>query len=172
MEWLGRLASIKLAAIPCCIGWALIATSDNFLQMFIGRILTGLGCAIGTSPAIVYITEVARPDLRGSLISSAPTIASLGMVLAYTKGAFMTWRMVAWLSLGYTLIPAILIQMFVPESPVWLVSKGRIEDAAKSLRFLYKSYPQPEHTVSCCFFDSTKNMVVIFSLLISVTIIS
>lgn len=33
---------------------------------------------MGTSPAIVYITEVARPDLRGSLISSAPTLASLG----------------------------------------------------------------------------------------------
>lgn len=34
--------------------------------------------AIGTSPAIVYITEVARPDLRGSLMSTAPTIASFG----------------------------------------------------------------------------------------------
>lgn len=33
---------------------------------------------MGTSPAIVYITEVARPDLRGSLISLAPTLASLG----------------------------------------------------------------------------------------------
>lgn len=160
MEWLGRLTSIKLAAIPCCIGWALIATSDNFLQMFIGRILTGLGCAIGTSPAIVYITEVARPDLRGSLISSAPTIASLGMVLAYTKGAFLSWRIVAWTSFGYTLVPAILIQIFVPESPVWLVSKGRIEDAAKSLKFLYKNYPQPEHTVSIFRFCFKRNIVI------------
>lgn len=33
---------------------------------------------MGTSPAIVYITEVARPDLRGSMISLAPTLASLG----------------------------------------------------------------------------------------------
>lgn len=38
--------------------------------------------------------------------------------------------------------------MFVPESPVWLVAKGRVEDAARSLTFLYKAYPQPEHTVS------------------------
>lgn len=70
------------------------------------------------------------------------------MVITYAKGAFMPWRLVAWLGVMYTLIPVILIHMFVPESPVWLVAKGRIEDAARSLTFLYKAYPQPEHTVS------------------------
>lgn len=69
------------------------------------------------------------------------------MIIAYTKGAFMNWRLVAWLNIIYTLVPVILIQLFVPESPVWLVSKGRIEDAAKSLKYLYKAYPQPDHTV-------------------------
>ncbi|XP_055296426.1 facilitated trehalose transporter Tret1-2 homolog [Sitodiplosis mosellana] len=146
MEWLGRLNTIKLAAIPCVIGWLLIANASNMIELLLGRILTGLGSAIGTSPAIVYITEVARPDLRGSLISSAPTLASLGMVIAYAKGAFMAWRMVAWLTIIYTIVPVIFIHMFVPESPVWLVSKGRIEDAARSLKFLYKNYAQPEHT--------------------------
>lgn len=78
MEWIGRLNTIKLAAIPCVTGWILIATAPNMAMLLIGRILTGLGSAVGTSPAIVYITEVSRPDLRGSLISSAPTLASLG----------------------------------------------------------------------------------------------
>lgn len=81
MEWLGRLNTIKLAAIPCVIGWAMIANSSSMAELLIGRILTGLGSAIGTSPAIVYITEVARPDLRGSLISAAPTLASLGRLI-------------------------------------------------------------------------------------------
>lgn len=69
------------------------------------------------------------------------------MVIAYAKGTFLPWRMVAWLSIIYTVVPVIFIHMFVPESPVWLVSKQRIEDAARSLKFLYKNYPQPEHTV-------------------------
>lgn len=147
MEWIGRLNTIKCAAIPCVIGWTFIATATNMYTLLIGRILTGLGSAVGTSPAIVYITEVARPDLRGSLISSAPTIASLGMVIAYAEGAFMPWRLVAWIGIIYSLVPVILIHIFVPESPVWLVAKGRMEDAAESLKFLYKAYPQPEHTV-------------------------
>lgn len=110
--------------------------------------LSFLLSAVGSSPAIVYITEVARPDLRGSLISSGPTIASLGMVIAYASGAYFSWRIVSWMSIFCTLIPVVLIQLFVPESPVYLVTKGRIEDAAASLKFLYKNYPQPDHTVS------------------------
>lgn len=49
MEWIGRLNAIKLAAIPCCIGWILMATATNIYMMLGGRILTGLGSAIGTS---------------------------------------------------------------------------------------------------------------------------
>lgn len=147
MEHVGRLNTIKISALPCCVGWILIANASSMTELLLGRILTGLGSAMGTSPAIVYITEVARPDLRGSLISSAPTLASLGMVVAYAKGTFLAWRMVAWLATIYTIVPVIFIHIFVPESPVWLVSKGNIEEAARSLQYMYKNYPQPEHTV-------------------------
>lgn len=41
MEWLGRLNTVKLAAIPCVIGWVLIACAKNFTVLLIGRILTG-----------------------------------------------------------------------------------------------------------------------------------
>lgn len=147
MEVIGRINVIKLAVIPCAIGWATIALAQSTYVILLGRFLTGLGCALGTSPAIVYITEVARPDLRGSLISSAPTIASLGMVIAYASGAIMDWRLAAWLGIGFTLLPIILIQLFVYESPVWLVNKGRMEDAYASLKYLYKAYPPPIETV-------------------------
>lgn len=71
-----------------------------------------------------------------------------GMVIAYAKGAYLSWRLVSWLNIIYTIVPIVLIHLFVPESPVWLVAKGRVEDAAKSLKFLYRAYPAPEHTVS------------------------
>ncbi|KAJ8941213.1 hypothetical protein NQ314_010461 [Rhamnusium bicolor] len=56
----------------------------------------------------------------------------------------MHWRTVAWLSNIYAIVPCILI-CFIPESPAWLVSKGRIEQAAKSLRWINKYQPQPEN---------------------------
>lgn len=138
MEIVGRLRTLQLGSIPFIAGWILIALSTNIPMLLTGRLLAGLATALATSPAIVYITEVARPELRGSMISFGPTLASFGMVLSYLKGAYIHWRVVAWLSIIYAVVPIILVQLFVPESPVWLVSKGRLEEARKSLEWLYK----------------------------------
>ncbi|KAJ8917393.1 hypothetical protein NQ315_002417 [Exocentrus adspersus] len=144
MDSIGRLNTIKMALIPSVVGWSLIASAQNVPMIIAGRLLAGFASAWGTSPAIVYITEIGRADLRGSLISSAPTFASLGMVICFLKGWFMHWKTVAWLSNFYAVVPCILI-CFIPESPAWLVSKGRIEQAAKSLRWINKYQPQPEN---------------------------
>lgn len=144
MDGIGRLNTIKMAAIPSILGWSMIALSQNVPMIIAGRLLAGFASAWGTSPAVVYITEIARADLRGSLISTAPTFASLGMVICFLKGWFLHWKIVAWLSISYAVVPCILI-CFVPESPVWLVSKGKIEQAAESLRWINKYQPQPEN---------------------------
>lgn len=127
MDSIGRINTLKAAAIPSVIGLVIIASAPNVYYILAGRVLTGIACALGTSPAIVYITEVARADLRGSLISSGPTIASLGMVFTYIGGALLHWRTIAWIAILFTLLPTIFIAIYVPESPVYLVSKGQIE---------------------------------------------
>lgn len=63
------------------------------------------------------------------------------MVLAYLKGWFFSWRTTAWLANAYVIIPAILI-MFIPESPAWLVSKGRIDEARRSLEWINRYQPK------------------------------
>nr|XP_022901994.1 facilitated trehalose transporter Tret1-2 homolog [Onthophagus taurus]XP_022901995.1 facilitated trehalose transporter Tret1-2 homolog [Onthophagus taurus] len=143
MDYLGRLHTLKLTTIPVTIGWALIATAQNIPMVLVGRLLTGLAGSFGTSPAIVYITEIARADMRGSLISSAPAFTSLGMVLAYLMGWFMTWRQVSWVCTALSIIPCFLV-LLIPESPVWLVSKGRLEQARKSLEWIHKYHPKPQ----------------------------
>lgn len=135
MEMCGRLRTLQIGSIPSVIGWILIGLSTNIPMLLVGRLLTGLATALATSPAIVYITEVARPELRGSLISFGPTLASLGMVLCYVKGTYLRWETVAFINLIWSVGPILLVQLFVPESPVWLVSKGRFEDAKKSLEW-------------------------------------
>jgi facilitated trehalose transporter len=135
MEAFGRLRTLQFGAVPCVIGWILIALAQSVPMILIGRLLAGLATALATSPAIVYITEVARPELRGSLISFGPTLASFGMVISYLKGALLPWRLVAWLSIIYGLVPVLLVQFIIPESPVWLVSKGRFDEARTSLQW-------------------------------------
>ncbi|KAJ3650887.1 hypothetical protein Zmor_016963 [Zophobas morio] len=144
MDGMGRLNTIKLAMIPAVVGWIIIATSKSVMMMIIGRIITGFAAAWGTSPAMVYITEIARADMRGSLMSFAPAYTSLGVVLAYFQGWMLHWRTVAWVCNVYAVVPFVLV-MFIPESPAWLVSKGRNDQAKKSLNWFNKYQPQPQN---------------------------
>jgi facilitated trehalose transporter len=140
MDSVGRLNTIKLAMVPAVAGWIVIATSRSVTMMIIGRIITGFAAAWGTSPAMVYITEIARADMRGSLMSFAPAYTSLGVVLAYFQGWMLNWRTVAWVCNVYAVVPFVLV-MFIPESPAWLVAKGRNEQAKKALVWFNKYQP-------------------------------
>jgi hypothetical protein len=58
------------------------------------------------------------------------------MMLSYIKGAYLTWRTAAWTTVIYVVIPLLLISIWIPESPVWLVARGRVDEAEKSLKWL------------------------------------
>lgn len=78
------------------------------------------------------MAEVVEPRFRGMLTASGPTTVATGVLCEFIMGAFLDWRTVAWMS---SILPCftILALCFVPESPYWLINKGRIDDARKSL---------------------------------------
>lgn len=45
MDYIGRLNTIKLAAIPTIFGWILIGSAQNVFMVLLGRVLTGFGCS-------------------------------------------------------------------------------------------------------------------------------
>lgn len=59
-----------------------------------------------------------------------------GMVLVYLAGCFLHWRTVAWINISFVLLPLVLMYLFSPESPTWLVSRGRNEDALKACKIV------------------------------------
>ncbi|CAH1118306.1 unnamed protein product [Phaedon cochleariae] len=144
MDNIGRLNAVKLAIIPTILGWGLIAAAQNVTMIIVGRIIVGLATAWGSIPATVYITEIARPDVRGTLVSAAPSLSSIGMVVCFLMGWFLHWRTVAWVAILYASVPIMLL-FCIPESPAWLVSRGKIQQAADSLRWFNKYQPQPEN---------------------------
>uniref|UniRef100_A0A1B6F4Y1 Major facilitator superfamily (MFS) profile domain-containing protein n=1 Tax=Cuerna arida TaxID=1464854 RepID=A0A1B6F4Y1_9HEMI len=138
VDKLGRLNTIKVAVAPYMIGWLCIAVAHNFNLLMVGRVLTGISSGLACNPAVVYITEVARPVYRGALISLAISLASTGVILVYAKGAFLHWRTISWISMSYCILPLLLMSLLAPESPVWLISRGRTEQASMSLTYFHK----------------------------------
>lgn len=75
------------------------------------------------------------PRLRGVFSSAQSAAYSLGILLVYTLGSVLPWRIVAAVASSLP-ISCLLVFFFLPESPVYLVRKKRIEAARKALIWL------------------------------------
>jgi len=104
------------------------------------RILCGVGVGIASMLSPLYIAEIAPSQIRGRLVSFNQLSIVLGMLLVY----FVNWtiasqgddawiRTTGWrLMLASEAIPALLfllLLLLVPDTPRWLVMKGRSEKA-------------------------------------------
>ncbi|KAJ3785995.1 general substrate transporter [Lentinula aff. detonsa] len=135
----GRRGGMFTGAIFILVGSAVIVSAHNINAFMGGRFILGFGIAISTTAAPTWITELAPPQWRGRLGASYNSCFFIGSIPA--TGAMVgtvkmnsTW---AWrLPLMLQIIPPIIIISFVwflPESPRWLVQKGKFDQAKKIL---------------------------------------
>ncbi|XP_029050612.1 facilitated trehalose transporter Tret1-2 homolog isoform X2 [Osmia bicornis bicornis] len=133
-EWFGRRSAIALASLPHAAGWLLIALSKNVPMLYVGRFISGIGMGMANG-LYLYVSEAAAPNQRAWLGSCGPVLVSLGVLIIYTLGAFTTWQRAAAISIGPAILSLALTRM-IPESPGWLVARGRKEEAKVSLLWL------------------------------------
>ena len=85
---------------------------------------------------LLQVSECSYPEIRGFLGSLPALFMAGGILLSYIMGAWLPWNQLAWAS---AVFPALLlfVMLPLPESPVWLLSKGRTSDAQKALKWLH-----------------------------------
>lgn len=131
MEKFGRRLLLRIASALFAVCWMILYFSENFCGLLFGRFMTGF-CAGLTSPTVaVYIGEITQPAYRGLFLSLKMFCGSLGVLIPHALGLFTGWEITAVICALVPLLGFLLMAM-VPESPPWLVRKGRIEEAEKS----------------------------------------
>ena len=133
----GRKRLIIASAIIFIIGAVTSGLAPEEYTLFVSRLVIGVAIGVASAVAPVYISEVAPPDRRGSLVTFFQLAVTIGILVAYLVGlAFADvtdgWR---WM-LGLGAIPALALAAgvsYLPQSPRWLVMRGRHDDAVKAL---------------------------------------
>ncbi|KAG9665037.1 putative hexose transporter, partial [Aureobasidium melanogenum] len=135
IDLFGRRSGILVGSLIMCLGVGLQAGATTFGMFVASRLLLGFGDCIVLGSAPLLITELAPPQDRAIL-------ATLGGA-SYHSGAFISswvtyatlkipsnwsWRLPSLLQCIFSIIISIAI-LFTPESPRWLISKDRTEEA-------------------------------------------
>lgn len=151
-DLIGRRGTMMLAAVLFLIS-ALLAGAAGSSEIFIfARIIGGLGVGAASVTSPVYISEMTPANLRGRLSSVQQVMIITGLtgafvanfVLARWAGGstanlwlgFPAWRWMFWLQA----IPAaiyLIALLSIPESPRYLVARGRKDEAHAVLTRLF-----------------------------------
>lgn len=142
-DGLGRRSAILLGATIMCIATA-IQTAAQSTGMFIGaRFLIGFGLTFATTAAPMLVTEISYPTYRAPLTGVYNSLWYIGAIIAAwtTFGTFKisntwAWRIPSVLQATPSVLQVLLV-WFIPESPRWLVSKGRDAEALKTLAYYH-----------------------------------
>ena len=137
-DMFGRKKIIIATAVIFIIGSILCALAPNIYVLILSRILVGLAVGIVNFIVPLYLSEVAPKQMRGTLVSLYQWAITAGILFSYViNGAFASavynwrWMLFAGVAPGIVLLVGM---SFLGDTPRWLVSKNRDEEAKKIYR--------------------------------------
>ncbi|MFI6865153.1 sugar porter family MFS transporter, partial [Streptomyces sp. NPDC050421] len=132
---LGRRKTLAIEGLVFIGGTAILVFAPGYVTLLIGRIVLGLAVGAASATVPIYLSEVSPTELRGRFLTLNQLMITIGILISYLVSlAFSSsgqWR--AMFAVGA--IPALLMiagtVWLLPESPQWLILKGRVDKARK-----------------------------------------
>jgi sugar porter (SP) family MFS transporter len=132
----GRRTAIIIIAAIFAMGATAASLAPSAVTLALARVFLGLAVGASSQAVPIYIAELAPSARRGNLVTAFNVAIGIGIVVASQVGYFLhgvlSWR---WM-IAVAAVPAVilLVSMFwLPETPRWLASKHRMDDARRAL---------------------------------------
>lgn len=135
----GRRAALFCAGLVFCVAAFTASSSTQIAQLMTARFLAGMAIGATLLVAPLYISEIAPAHKRGMLVTLNQLLIVIGtlagFIVSYELAKFApgSWRLMFFLG-GTPAIALCLAMLWIPESPRWLLQKGKLEQATAVLR--------------------------------------
>ena len=168
LDALGRRPTLLISAMLLIAGSTIVAASNVFWLLLLGRAFQGFGSGTSWVACSVYVTEIAPAKYRGALVSLADIAINFGILFGYAmdyavhefalhrnftnstpaeevlQRANLHWRTSMALSVLMPLIYCA-VYAWIPESPRFLVTKEKDAEALRVIeRLSVEGDPSPD----------------------------
>lgn len=149
-NWLGRKGVILISSLVFTTGSLLLGFANTKSTLLTGRAVVGAAIGMSSMTIPMYIAESSPPEIRGKLVTTNILFVTGGQVIAScVDGLFSADKVNGWrYMLGLAAAPAILQFfgfLFLPESPRWLIQKGKSSRAIAALEKILGSEMKARH---------------------------
>lgn len=165
-DMLGRKKMIFVGSAIMVVGATLQCSSFQLGQLIAGRIITGVGNGMNTSTVPTWQSETSKSHRRGQMVMVEGALITGGVCLSYWLDfgfSFLEPSSIAWrFPIAFQIFFALIILCFImalPESPRWLIKKGKEEEALEVLCALNEKDPNDSYITSE--FNAIKDTVMI-----------
>ncbi|GAA5918355.1 hypothetical protein JCM6882_007297 [Rhodosporidiobolus microsporus] len=147
----GRRAGFFVASAIGCISITIQILVTSRVAVYIARLLLGISNGGLVNLVVLWISETSPAHLRGSFVSSFAVFQGAGGIIgAVISKAFannLSKHSYQFQLIILYIVPVWLMiwSVFMPESPRWLATQGREEEAARSLRRVRGAHYSEDH---------------------------
>lgn len=135
VDRIGRKNTILLSALISLISWIIIALANNVILLYIARFVVGIASDASFVANPMYVAEIAAKNLRGFCAGIGYIMFLIGILIINTIAPLVPLYIPAIIGGGILSFQMVAFH-FMPDSPYYLVAKGKEAKAKESLKKL------------------------------------